>query len=65
MNIATSATTGATHASTGFIFTFPAIFLLASSPDYEVSTGALINLGDGDALIWHLLVLLQACLLVS
>ena len=26
VNIATSATTGATHASTGFIFTFPAIF---------------------------------------
>ena len=49
VNIATSATTGATHASTGFIFTFPAIFLLASSPDYEVSTGALINLGDCDA----------------
>ena len=28
VNIATSAPTGATHASTGFIFTLPAIFLL-------------------------------------
>jgi uncharacterized oligopeptide transporter (OPT) family protein len=43
VNIATSATTGATHASTGFIFTFPAIFLLASSPNYEVAGGHLIN----------------------
>ncbi|HJN55473.1 MAG TPA: OPT/YSL family transporter, partial [Candidatus Poseidoniales archaeon] len=33
VNIATSATTGATHASTGFIFTFPAIFLLAQTGD--------------------------------
>ena len=31
VNIATSATTGATHASTGFLLTFPAIFLLAYS----------------------------------
>ena len=36
VNIATSATTGATHASTGFIFTFPAIFLLAYSYSYRV-----------------------------
>tara|TARA_B100000963_G_scaffold361957_1_gene401288 strand:+ start:276 stop:2612 length:2337 start_codon:yes stop_codon:yes gene_type:complete len=49
VNIATSATTGATHASTGFIFTFPAIFLLASSEDYEVSTGKLIELSGGEA----------------
>ncbi|MBG17385.1 MAG: hypothetical protein CMB77_03415 [Euryarchaeota archaeon] len=33
VNISTSATTGATHASTGFIFTFPAIFLLAQTGD--------------------------------
>ena len=39
VNISTSATTGATHASTGFIFTFPAIFLLSS----EVQTGYLVN----------------------
>jgi len=43
INIATSATTGATHASTGFIFTFPAIFLLASSDDYIVSGGRLLT----------------------
>ena len=49
VNIATSATTGATHASTGFIFTFPAIFLLASDARYELATGPLITLGDGDA----------------
>ena len=45
VNIATSATTGATHASTGFIFTFPAIFLLASDPRYELASGPLITLG--------------------
>ena len=49
VNIATSATTGATHASTGFIFTFPAIFLLASDARYQLSSGPLINLGDGEA----------------
>ncbi len=49
VNIATSATTGATHASTGFIFTFPAIFLLASDARYELASGPLITLGDGDA----------------
>jgi len=49
VNIATSATTGATHASTGFIFTFPAIFLLASDARYELANGPLITLGDGDA----------------
>ncbi len=43
VNIATSATTGATHASTGFIFTFPAIFLLAYSDDYKVGDGHLIS----------------------
>jgi len=49
VNISTSATTGATHASTGFIFTFPAIFLLASQPQYELASGPLITLGDGEA----------------
>ena len=46
VNIATSATTGATHASTGFIFTFPAIFLLAQTGDsakYLVGGEALIT----------------------
>ena len=44
VNISTSATTGATHASTGFIFTFPAIFLLATSSDYTLAGGShLIN----------------------
>ena len=46
VNIATSATTGATHASTGFIFTFPAIFLLAYSDDYIVGDGHLISSVD-------------------
>ncbi len=46
VNIATSATTGATHASTGFIFTFPAIFLLASDARYELATGPLISNAD-------------------
>ena len=46
VNIATSATTGATHASTGFIFTFPAIFLLAYSSTYEVGAGILISSVD-------------------
>ena len=46
VNIATSATTGATHASTGFIFTFPAIFLLAYSDDYIVGDGHLISSFD-------------------
>ena len=49
VNIATSATTGATHASTGFIFTFPAIFLLASQPAYALADGPLVNLEDGEA----------------
>tara|TARA_B100001559_G_scaffold108353_1_gene91190 strand:- start:304 stop:2670 length:2367 start_codon:yes stop_codon:yes gene_type:complete len=49
VNIATSATTGATHASTGFIFTFPAIFLLASDARYELASGPLISLADGEA----------------
>ncbi|MEC8721544.1 MAG: OPT/YSL family transporter [Candidatus Thermoplasmatota archaeon] len=46
VNISTSATTGATHASTGFIFTFPAIFLLAYSTKYQVldEAGNLVNL---------------------
>ena len=42
VNIATSATTGATHASTGFIFTFPAIFFLASDPGI-LGSGPLIT----------------------
>ncbi|MBT3452301.1 MAG: hypothetical protein HN444_02960, partial [Euryarchaeota archaeon] len=46
VNIATSATTGATHASTGFIFTFPAIFLLASDARYELASGPLISNAD-------------------
>ena len=46
VNIATSATTGATHASTGFIFTFPAIFLLASDPQYFLADGPLITNAD-------------------
>ena len=46
VNIATSATTGATHASTGFIFTFPAIFLLASDPKYFLADGPLITNAD-------------------
>ena len=49
VNIATSATTGATHASTGFIFTFPAIFLLASQPAYALADGPLVTLDDGEA----------------
>jgi len=47
VNIATSATTGATHASTGFIFTFPAIFLLATKPQYFLASGPLITLDAG------------------
>ena len=50
VNISTSATTGATHASTGFIFTFPAIFLLASQPQYMLADGPLVTLGDGEEL---------------
>ena len=46
VNISTSATTGATHASTGFIFTFPAIFLLAYSDDYKVGDGHLLTSVD-------------------
>ena len=47
VNIATSATTGATHASTGFIFTFPAIFLLWKDSRYLLKDGSLITLADG------------------
>ena len=45
VNISTSATTGATHASTGFIFTFPAIFLLSSEfkPEYHVNGAPLLS----------------------
>ena len=53
INIATSATTGSTHASTGFIFTFPAIFLLAQtgpSAKYMVGDGNLIS----DPNVWQL-----------
>ena len=50
VNIATSATTGATHASTGFIFTFPAIFLLAADKQYWLSDGPLIVLGAGETI---------------
>ena len=46
VNIATSATTGATNASIGFIFTFPAIFLLAYSDDYRVGDGHLLSSVD-------------------
>ena len=45
VNIATSATTGATHASTGFIFTFPAIFLLGTDK-YKLANGYLIENPD-------------------
>ena len=50
VNIATSATTGATHASTGFIFTFPAIFLLAADTDYWLADGPLVTLAAGETL---------------
>ncbi len=50
VNIATSATTGATHASTGFIFTFPAIFLLAAKEEYWLSGDPLILLGAGETM---------------
>ncbi len=56
VNIATSATTGATHASTGFIFTFPAIFLLAFNSDYWIRdsvTGELVPI-IADPNIWQL-----------
>ncbi len=45
VNISTSATTGATHASTGFIFTFPAIFLLSSEfkSEYHVNGVPLLS----------------------
>jgi uncharacterized oligopeptide transporter (OPT) family protein len=45
VNISTSATTGATHASTGFIFTFPAIFLLSSQikDEYHVNGAPLLS----------------------
>ncbi len=45
VNISTSATTGATHASTGFIFTFPAIFLLSSQfkTEYHVNGAPLLS----------------------
>ncbi len=46
VNIATSATTGATNASIGFIFTFPAIFLLAYSETYKVGDGHLLSSVD-------------------
>ena len=46
VNIATSATTGATNASIGFIFTFPAIFLLAYSEKYKVGDGHLLSSVD-------------------
>ena len=46
VNIATSATTGATNASIGFIFTFPAIFLLAYSDEYMVGDGHLLSSVD-------------------
>ncbi len=46
VNIASSATTGATHAATGFIFTFPAIFLLAYSDRYLVQGEPMIGAPD-------------------
>ena len=46
VNISTSATTGASNASIGFIFTFPAIFLLAYSDKYMVGDGHLITSVD-------------------
>ncbi|MEE2985881.1 MAG: OPT/YSL family transporter [Candidatus Thermoplasmatota archaeon] len=50
VNIATSATTGATHASTGFIFTFPAIFLLATKEQYFLADGPMIILAAGETM---------------
>lgn len=50
VNIATSATTGATHASTGFIFTFPAIFLLATKEQYFLADGPLVVLAAGETM---------------
>ena len=51
VNIAMSSTTGATYASTGFVFSFPAIFLLAKEGGaYVTAEGTLITLGPGDAL---------------
>ena len=46
INISTSATTGATNASIGFIFTFPAIFLLSSSERYKLGDVFLITSVD-------------------
>ena len=37
VNIATSATTGAINASTGFVFTFPAAILASLFQDYKVT----------------------------
>ncbi len=38
-NIASGASTGASSTCTGFVFTFPAIYLLMSHPRYELSGG--------------------------
>jgi putative OPT family oligopeptide transporter len=45
-NISAGASTGAAAACTGFVFTFPAIYLLMNHPDYTVfdSTGAEVHL---------------------
>ena len=64
VNIATSATTGATHASTGFIFTFPAIFCSLDAR-YELASGPLITLGDGDAFNLAFIGIVVVCLRVS
>ncbi|GIS44890.1 MAG: hypothetical protein Ct9H90mP16_19600 [Candidatus Poseidoniales archaeon] len=65
VNISTSATTGATHASTGFIFTFPAIFLLSSQfkTEYHVNGAPLLSGLMYSS--WPSLALLQACSQVS
>jgi len=38
-NLASGASTGASSTCTGFVFTFPAIYLLMKHPDYELSGG--------------------------
>jgi putative OPT family oligopeptide transporter len=41
-NMASGASTGASSTCTGFVFTFPAIFLLMSHPDYEIGEGTFL-----------------------
>jgi putative OPT family oligopeptide transporter len=41
-NMASGASTGASSTCTGFVFTFPAIFLLMSHPAYEIGEGTFL-----------------------